>query len=287
VRPFREAIKAGVSSIMVGHLTIPAIDPEPASISKRMITNILREELGFEGLVMTDALNMNALKDRNDVLIKCINAGADLLLHPVNPDIAARELISAVEENTISEKRIDNSVHRILKIKEKISYHREPVNYSMHERLSMDITGMSITMVKNTAGILPLSTSDRIRLIFSGDSTFFRSSPLAAYFKHVSTISDLRDVKDATALFAVFTSVSAWRGSSGIDEAEKDRVNEIIKKAGNSIVISFGSPYVLSHFHDADILVAAYEPAEQAQKAVIRCLKGEIEFRGKLPVRIT
>jgi beta-N-acetylhexosaminidase len=287
VRPFRKAIKAGVSSIMVGHLSIPAIDPEPASISKRMITNILREELGFKGLVMTDALNMNALKDRDDVLIKCISAGADVLLHPVDPDIAAQELISAVESNIIPEKQIDSAVHRVVKTKEKISFHRKTVNYSMHERLSMQVTEMSITMVKNSAGILPLSPSDRMRLIFSGDRTFFKSSPLASYFKNVSTISDRIDVRDETALFAVFTSVSAWRGSSGIDEAEKDRMNEIIKKAKNSVVISFGSPYVLRHFYDAGILVAAYEPSEQAQKAVIRCLKGELEFRGKLPVRIT
>jgi beta-N-acetylhexosaminidase len=288
VRPFREAInKTGVSSIMVGHLSIPAVDPEPASISKMMITNILREELGFRGLVMTDALNMNALKNRDDIPIKCINAGVDILLHPVDPDIAAQEILSAVKSNIISEKQIDNAVHRIVKTKEKISFHRETVNYSMHERLSMQVTEMSITMVKNTAGILPLSTSDRVRLIFSGDSTFFELSPLAANFKNVSTISDHIDVREETALFAVFTSVSAWRGSSGIDEAERDRMKEIIKKAGNSIVISFGSPYVLRHFQDADILIAAYEPSEQAQKAVIKCLKGEIEFRGRLPVKIT
>jgi len=87
-------------------------------------------------------------------------------------------------------------------------------------------------------------------------------------------------------IIAIFTIVAAWKGSSGISDKEKRKIIELIKQPKSLIVISFGSPYVLRHFKEADILIAAYEPSEQAQMAVIKCLKGEIDFQGKLPVKI-
>jgi len=286
IMPFREAIKTGVSSIMIGHLSIPAIDYKPASLSKKIISGILREKLGFEGLVLTDALNMNALKDIKNVSVQCIKAGADILLHPVKADLTVKELISAVRTGVIAEEQIDSTINRILKIKEKIKYDKQHFSYENHEKLSYLITEMSITIVKNTAGILPTSEGNKTHLVFCGDNKFFESSPLKTYFKDISTITDTLELKNKIAIFAIFTSVAAWRGSSGIDEDEKDRINELIGKAENSIVISFGNPYILRYFKRADVLIAAYEPTEQAQKAVIKCLTGEMDFKGRLPVKL-
>jgi beta-N-acetylhexosaminidase len=91
---------------------------------------------------------------------------------------------------------------------------------------------------------------------------------------------------DNISVLVIFTSVSAWKGSSGIAESEKDRIKKLIKEARHSIVISFGSPYILRYFNDADILIAAYEPTEQAQKAVMERLEGKAEFKGTLPVKL-
>jgi beta-N-acetylhexosaminidase len=313
--PFKDAINRGVSSIMIGHLSIPVIDNKPASLSGRIITNILREELGFDGLILTDALNMNALKDIENVPVQCINAGADILLHPVDPDLTVKELMSAVETNVIGEQRIEDAVNRILKVKKKINYDKQQFSYEDNERLSSLITEMSITIVKDTGGALPISRRSKPHLVFSGDNKFFESSPLKNYFSHVSMINEnlissfpsfkklnptppfakggvgglLRGkggFSGEITIFAIFTSVAAWAGSSGIDENEKNRINELIRKAGNSIVISFGSPYVLRHFREADLLIAAFEPTRQAQKAVIKCLTREIEFKGRLPVKL-
>jgi beta-N-acetylhexosaminidase len=284
--PFREAIKTGVSSIMIGHLSIPAIDYKPASLSKKIITGILREELGFDGLILTDALNMNALKDVENVPVQCIKAGADILLHPIDVDFTVKELLSALESKDITEEQIDSTIDRILRIKKKIKYDKQQFNYENHERLSLHLTEMSITLVKNTFGILPISEKSKTHLVFSGDNEFFKSSPLKTYFKDISIITDAMDLKNKIAIFAIFTSVAAWKGSSGLDEDERNRINELIRKSGNSIVISFGSPYVLRHFWEADLLVAAYEPTEQAQKAVIKCLTGEMDFKGRLPVKV-
>lgn len=284
--PFEKAIKTGVSSIMAGHLSIPAIDYKPASLSKKIITGILRKKLGFDGLILTDALNMNALKGIENVPAQCIRAGADILLHPADPDLTVKELISALKTNTITEKQIEVAINRILKIKKKIKYDKQQFSYRNHERLSSLITEMSITIVKNTAGILPISERSRPHLIFSGDNKFFESSPLKTFFKDVSIITDTVEFKNKVAIFAIFTSVAAWRGSSGIDEDEKNRINELVRKARNSIVISFGSPYILSHFRKADLLIAAYEPTKQAQETIIKCLIKEKDFKGRLPLKL-
>ncbi|VAX29894.1 hypothetical protein MNBD_NITROSPIRAE03-655, partial [hydrothermal vent metagenome] len=89
-----------------------------------------------------------------------------------------------------------------------------------------------------------------------------------------------------TVIFAVFGSIAAWKGSSGIREEEKGRIKELIKRSKKSIVVSFGSPYVLRYFSEADMLIAAYSVTAQAQRSVVRCLKGESDFKGKIPVDI-
>jgi len=319
ILPFKKAINTGVSSIMIGHLSTPSIDYKPASISKKMITNILRTELGFEGVILTDALNMNALKNIEDVPVKCIKAGADILLHPVDVDLTVEELLYAVESKELTEEQIDAALNRILKTKIKLQDTTTPrsplvkgelkgggVDYQRHKMLSSQVTDMSVTLVKNTPGLLPILDENKIHVVFAGDDKFFESSPFRDYFKNVSIINDsnppsppfekggqegiLKETKlrlsDGIVIFAVFTGIAAWKGSSGIDDDEKNRINELIRNAKNSIVISFGSPYVLRHFQEADVLIAAYEATEMAQKAVLKCLTGEIDFKGRLPVKL-
>lgn len=288
--PFREAIKAGVGSIMIGHLVIPAIDDKPASLSEKVIGELLREKLGFSGLVLTDALNMHALKDIANSSARCLKAGADVLLHPADPDSTVRELFSALESKDISEEQIEASAGRILLAKEKMQQRETgTIDYKKHEMLSSYITGKSITLVKDTIGILPLTYAGKVSIIFAGDEQYFKSSPFDKAGIHISpALSKEADVgfSDGISVFLIFTSVSAWKGSSGISESERDRIKSLIKEAGHSVVISFGSPYILRHFNDADILIAAYEPTEQAQKAVMERLEGKAEFKGRLPVKL-
>ena len=102
VIPFNEAVKAGVGSIMMGHLSIPSIDTLPASLSIKIVTDLLRKQLGFTGLVMTDALNMSALNEFDNVPAKSINAGNDIILHPTDPIKTADELKHAVDTGLIT-----------------------------------------------------------------------------------------------------------------------------------------------------------------------------------------
>jgi len=286
IMPFKEAIKHGVRSIMLGHLLAPSLDSKPASISKTIV-RLLRERLGFRGLILTDALNMKALRNIKNTPFECLNAGADILLHPTDADRAAQELISAFEKHMITEKRIDSSVKRIRKIKEKLkNIKKVEVDYEKHKILSREVTDRSITLVKNKNVPIPLPGIDNVHMIFSGDREFYRSSPLRHYFKNISITGKTENIKGDTSIFAVFTSISAGKGSSDIGKGEGHRIAHLMRKAKKSIIISFGSPYVLRHFMEADMLIAAYEATEQAQKAVMQCLKGETDFRGRLPVTL-
>lgn len=287
ILPFQHAVRADVSGIMIGHLRVPVFDDSPASLSKQVVTSLLREKLGFEGLVMTDALNMHALKGYGDIPVQCINAGVDILLHPLDPDQTAGEVVRAIEAGDISEQQIDTAVSRILRHKKKIEERTEQdVEYTNNEALATRIFEMSITLAKDTPGVLPLSQKDKVSVLFCGDSSFFSDSPLRNFCGKASVLSRTVEMQGHVAVFAIFTSVAAWKGSSGIHEEELSLIRRHLGKAKRSAVLSFGSPYVLRHFKDADILIAAYDVSEQAQNAVIRCLEGRSGFHGRLPIKL-
>ena len=285
IMPFAEAINKGTGSIMIGHLTVPALDSRPASLSSEVISGLLRGKLGFNGLVLTDALNMSALKDFGNVPVECINAGADILLHPADADETAAELVSAVKSGEISPERIESSIGRIMNFKSGLNSRRANIDYDKNRRLSNQIVEKSITLVKKTSSLLPINNK-RAHLVFAGEPALYESSPLKEYFNSFSAIEESTTTKEDIVLFALYTSVKAWHGTSGINAEDMNRIGELIRRSGNSIIISFGSPYVLRYFTGADILIAAYEATIQAQKALIKCLSGEMDFIGRLPIKL-
>lgn len=122
LRPFQAAIDSGADSVMMGHLIIQDVSEEPAVFSYELVTTLLRGEMGFQGMIMTDALNMKAISDHytsSQVALLAVQAGVDMLLCPMEPDDAIDAIISAVESGEIPESRIDESVLRILRLKEK------------------------------------------------------------------------------------------------------------------------------------------------------------------------
>lgn len=144
---------------------------------------------------------------------------------------------------------------------------------------------MAITLVKQRPGILPVRDET---VVLAGEERFYKPSLWKGHFRDASAINEVKrdSTLDGTTVFAIFSEVSAWKGSSGIGDDVRQRITELITRAKRSIVISFGSPYILSHFKEADMLISAYEATEESQKAVIRCLKGEMRFKGELPVKL-
>ncbi|MBF0505800.1 MAG: hypothetical protein HQL09_03095 [Nitrospirae bacterium] len=285
--PFIKAIEAGVRSIMIGHLAVPSLDDRPATFSRKIMHDLLRGELGFSGLILTDALDMRALGDTGEAPVKCINAGADILLHPSDAHFAAARLRSAVTSGEVEEGTVNNAVVRIMKAKERLKHIvRREADYVRHTGPASAIAGKSITLVKHAPGLLPVKETGDVRLIIAGDPRLSSGSPLKDYLRYFAGTRDANAFRDETVLFALFTSVAAWQGSSGLADKDTEKIAGLIKLAKISIVVSFGSPYVLRYFGEADILIAAYEPAPQAQEAVIKCLKGEMDFTGRLPVKL-
>ncbi|MBF0517358.1 MAG: hypothetical protein HQK97_09630 [Nitrospirae bacterium] len=292
--PFKEAIKAGVSSIMAAHIAIPAIDAYPASLSKKILTDILRNELSFDGLILTDALNMDALKDFEDVEAKCINAGADILLHPMDAVETADSLMNCLSRGRLERANAAAALQRVLKAKSRPLTRLNPDSSgSDHQAISTAITEKSITLVAggNTQFIPEPSNT---LLIEAGESKFHGSSTLTQYFTNHLSLSNTeaaaaaaaRDTQGLIVLVAIYTNIAAWRGSSGIPQLEIDAIKALIARSGQSAVISFGSPYLLSQFQEAGVLIAAYEASRQAVAAVLKCLQGKLRYEGRLPVEL-
>lgn len=286
--PFARAVEIGVHSIMVGHLSVPAIDDAPASLSRKVISGLLRRELGFRGLVLTDALNMHALKGLDNVPVRCINAGADIILHPADVDATAREMIDAVLAGTLREETITLAVERIISYKQSLrNVKNMHFDRDEHSRLSKRVSQRAVTCIRGLPDNVPLKDPEKITLIFSDNTDGPDLSALKGYIKKYVPFETVRgdEVQD-TVVIALFTDVAAWRGSSGLKEAVITRVKKIVDSSRKSIVISFGSPYVLRHFPRADMLIAVYDSSAQAQQAVVNCLNGTIGFTGRLPVRL-
>jgi beta-glucosidase-like glycosyl hydrolase len=284
--PFREAIISGVSSIMIGHISIPALDSRPASLSSKIVTGLLRNESGFDGLVLTDALDMNALKEYGEVGLECLKAGADILLHPADADETAASIISAIEDRRLDPQVLDSAVSRIFRFKLALRPRsQKKPDMDNNRKLSHLISQKAVTLVKNSPGLLPIKDTSKACIIFSGDAKLFSTSILKNRYS-LAGIGDEEISNFDIVIIAIFTSVEAWHGTSGISEEERLRISSIIDKAGQTVVVSFGSPYVLRHFGSADMLIAAYDPANQAQQAVINCLEGRSVFTGKLPVEL-
>jgi beta-N-acetylhexosaminidase len=170
--PFRSVIGGGVMSIMVGHLSVPSLDATPglpATLSPPVVSDLLEHQLGFEGLVVTDAMGMRGVTrgfSVSDAAIRAFNAGVDIILMPPDDEIALRALLAAVRAGTISRDRLRQSVRKVLQVKEMLGLtHRPTVNLDRiadsvstraHQLLALNVARDAITLLKNDAGLLPL-----------------------------------------------------------------------------------------------------------------------------------
>jgi beta-glucosidase-like glycosyl hydrolase len=229
---------------------------------------------------------MHALKEYGEVGLECLKAGADILLHPEDANETAASILAAIEDNRFDPKLLDAAVNKIFRFKLSLRP-RSPKKPDMdnNRKLSHLISQKAVTLVKDSEGLLPLKDFSVIRMVFAGDDKQFGSSILKNRFP-LAELGDEALAGSDTLLIAIFTSVAAWHGTSGISETERLRISSLIKKAGKTIVVSFGSPYVLRHFSSADMLIAAFDPTTQTQQAVINCFEGQYLFTGILPVKI-
>ncbi|RKY96396.1 MAG: hypothetical protein DRQ13_05930, partial [Ignavibacteriae bacterium] len=197
--PFIQAVNFGVQSVMVGHLEVPAYDTLPATLSKTIITNLLVNTLGFDGLVVTDAMNMDAINNYNsyspeEIVVLAVKAGNDIILLPPQPSIAINAIYNAVTNGEISEERIEKSVRKILSAKRWVRIDRklnlnthsiiDSINNSTNNNLAKKIAEQSITLIKNDAGIIPLNLS-KYEKISCVTVTGGEGNETATFFQHL------------------------------------------------------------------------------------------------------
>ena len=313
LKPFRAAIEHQVDSIMTAHLTVPAIEPEniPATVSARVLTGLLREDLGFKGLVVTDAMDMAGLAKQfssGEASVRAIEAGADVLLMPPDPDAAIRAVLAAVAKGRISRQRIDQSVLRVLEAKIRVGLNKkklvdldavsDALDSDDEIERSQSVADHALTLVRNEGNMLPLKAPNQACLVVSaGLRMSYFGQRLAEEFRKrapqarivlidnslpsVALDAVLGDVSTCSAVvFAAFTTSPMLAGDL---PAYLDQLSQ-----GSTPValVSFGNPYLLSGFPKVAAYMATFSTATPSEVSVAKALVGEIAITGHLPVTI-
>jgi beta-N-acetylhexosaminidase len=320
--PFQRAVDAGVQAIMTAHLRIPALDPTPdlpATLSHPILTDLLRNEMRFRGLIVTDAMEMGGvttLYTPEDAAIRAVKAGVDILLLPPTPKEVIRALIKAVKDGEIKESRIDASVKRILEAKARLGLHLKKLvdvealnrkigikDYLVQAEKTFE---SSMTLVKNEGDVVPLSAGFQKMAVFALSSdpggyfagrVFVREMkkrvPRAMEFYAEASTGDefiakaLEKTKEAgVVVIGLFSRLRSGKGSVGLDLRQVQMIRELAEGHQRVVVVSFGSPYFLRHFKDVDVYLCAYRYADESQLSAVKALFGEIDIVGKLPVSI-
>ena len=308
--PFKKIIQAGVSSVMVAHLDIPALDAGiPSSLSQKTVQVLLQDSLKFKGLVITDALNMkgaSGISPKYGIDVAAFLAGNDILLIPNSVSTAIKKMKRAFKAKKFTEERLAVSVKKILKAKYLVGLNKyKPVS---KENLSTDLNTIeddyliakamqaAVTLVQNKNNILPLSKEPTYGYLKLGDDTgsTFKNS-LSQKLKIHTVDASLPNDKIIQALASYKkviigfhrSNASPWKASS-FSKKEHQLLTALTKD--HSIILDvFVKPYALSSLGNLDAidgLVVSYQNSSIAQKASAEILLGERKASGRLPVSI-
>ncbi|MDE3058263.1 MAG: glycoside hydrolase family 3 C-terminal domain-containing protein [Bacteroidota bacterium] len=323
--PFKAAINnAHPSAIMSEHMWIKAIDADtvPATLSKNVMTNLLRDTLHFNGVVYTDAMVMGGISSRysfDTAVVKAIQAGCDVILFPGDLEKGINTLKQAVQSGEISEERINESVRRILLSKTEVGLQKERlvdvekipsvVGTEENYREAKAIAAECITLAKDEKHLVPLRPSQKV-VVFtmtnkSGNSMQSRgliSFPDEMKAFNASTIDyrlpetvtpDEAEKAVAAARNADVVVVSAYikiviaSGTVDLPKEGADFLGALVKENPNVILVSFGNPYIGGTVPEIPTYICAYDNAKALQAVTAEALYGKIPFRGKLPVTIS
>jgi beta-N-acetylhexosaminidase len=319
--PFRAAIAAGVGSIMTAHLNVPALEPDPntpATLSSNVLTGLLRQQLGFEGLVVTDAMDMGGITVRfapGDAAVRAFLAGADALLMPPVPDAAYDALLETAKSGQISQARLDSSVRRILFAKAKLGLNKERLVdlNALNEKFgratwqdeAQEISDRGITLLRDTPKRLPLDGTKPTRALLVSlyaDPEPYPGQDLERELRSrfdslVALRADTKFAKADTlklpspdtydiAILALFVRVSDRKGDVDIPADQLPLIDQIYKADKPVVTVGLGSPYLIERLSQAETWLSAFGISDVAQISIARALFGQIPIRGRLPVTI-
>ena len=319
--PFRAAIAVGADAIMTGHLSVPALEPDPntpATLSQKILEGLLRNELGFRGLIVTDAMDMGGITVRyapGEAAVRAVVAGADCLLMPPVPDAAFEALQGAVRSGRISKQRLDESVRRILQAKARLGLNKNrlvDVNALNHrfgsvawQKEAQEISDRGVTLLRDKPHRLPLDGTKPSRgllLAFYADPEPYPGEDLErelrSRFDSLTTLrADTRFVNASilklpspdtydVAIVGFFVRVSDRKGNVDVPPEQAALAEQVYKTGKPVVTVAFGSPYLIEEFPQAETWLAVFGISDVAQISAARALFGEIPVRGHLPVTV-
>ncbi|GHJ99047.1 beta-N-acetylhexosaminidase [Streptomyces sp. Y2F8-2] len=315
--PFRAAVRTGIDAVMTAHIMVPALDDsgDPATLSRPIVTGILREELGYDGVVVTDSLGMEGVRQKygdDRVPVLALKAGVDQLLNPPNLDLAWNAVLDAVRGGELTEARLDESLLRILRLKAKLGLLDQPyvteagvertVGTPEHLRTADRIADRTTTLLVNRERLLPLSRRTRPRLLVAGADpasptgtdgppTTVLANALTELGFTATALSSGTAPSSATIAKAVTAAGDADAvvvATYNVNAASPQRtlVNRLAATGKPVIALAVRNPYDVAHLPDVDAFLASYSWTDVELRAAARVIAGRVRPRGKLPVPV-
>ena len=319
--PFKEAVKSGVGAIMSFHGAMPALDSSgvPGTLSSKVLTGLLRNEMRFKGIIISDAMDMRGVLDQYgavEAVKRAVTAGVDVLIQPLNVSQTIDAVVTGVEEGRYTEARLDESVRRILRTKATLGLNkaklvdlnalRSIVGDSSHINTSNRIATQSITLVKDSLDYVPLGPPQNAKILsvavarrtdlsagvnfnaelkskFPGvrQELLFAEDPSADYGR-MQRASDSADVTIVSSYVG-----QSWDAVSGAaPKPFTDFIDYLRNNGRKLIVVSFGNPYLLQQIPAVPAYVVAWGGFPASQTAAARAVLGSAPITGRLPISI-
>ncbi len=314
--PFRAAARAGMDGVLVGHIAVQGVEgasAPPASLSPRIVGGLLRNELRFDGIVFTDALNMGAVTRAYPVAeasIRALLAGADALLQPPGHEEVVDSIVSAVRAGRIPQARIDDAARRVLRAKARAGLHRpraaapplaRAVGTPEHARVARAVAERSIVLVRDRNGAVPVRRGTRVLHVTyasrGGEGEMLQRELTAGGLvverarvgpgTSAAVFDSLRARAAAAEVVVASVAISPVQYRAlGIGGGFGAWVESVAASGRPVIAVSLGSPYLLGSFPSAPAYLLAWDSGAASEVAAARALLGAAAIRGRLPVSL-
>ncbi|MBV8820638.1 MAG: glycoside hydrolase family 3 C-terminal domain-containing protein, partial [Acidobacteriaceae bacterium] len=318
--PFKAAISEGVDAVMTAHMAVPALDPDgvPATVSSKILTDLLRNELHFRGLIVTDAMNMQGLTqmfDTGEAAVRSLEAGADVLLMPVKAEDAIAGVMAAVRSGRLTKARIDQSALKVLQAKARLGLARskivnlhgigETIDAPEDNEVAQRVAEHAITLVKDERDSLPLRKADNTSLLILTENRsghqgrrlmeeVKKRAPninvvlLDAQMSKADMDAAVKTTDGAgSVIVAAFVTVGANRGNVALGGEYPGLMDALLAPGRPPVMLAaLGSPYLLRTYPDVKTYLTTCSTGALSETALAKALLGEIPIAGHLPVTI-
>lgn len=315
--PFRAAIEAGIDSVMTAHIQFPALDDsgDPATLSHPILTGILRGELGYDGVVVTDSLGMEGVRTKygdDRVPVLALKAGVDQLLNPPSIDVAWHAVLNAVQNGELTEARLDESILRILRLKGRLGLLDQAyatragvdrtVGTESHLATADRIAERTTTLLVNEDDTLPLDPRTAPRILVVGadpaspsGTTGPPTSVLAGALTELGFTATALSTGTAPSATTVAKAVAAAQDADAVvvgtynvtaGSAQRTLVEQLLATGRPVAAVAIRNPYDVAQFPSVKAYLAAYSWTDVELRAAARVIAGRVDPRGRLPVPV-